>query len=739
MPAPATRDLRQIVRDYWGFASLRPLQERAMRAVLDRRDSLVVLPTGGGKSLCYQAPAAARLDEITVVVSPLIALMKDQVDALTSLGVPARAFNSALSDGERTATLEALRTGAVRLLYVSPERLALDGFRRVLASARARTFAIDEAHCISHWGHDFRPEYRQLGRLREWFPDASVHAFTATATEPVRADIAAQLGLNDPEVMVGSFDRPNLTYRVVPRSDQMAQVREVLNRHDGEAGIIYCIRRKDVDELTDQLRRDGINALPYHAGMAPEDRKASQDAFRSERCDLVVATVAFGMGIDRSNIRFVLHTGMPKSLEHYQQEAGRAGRDGLPAECVLLASGRDVVTWKSIITKSAAEAEAEVDPAFVANALRALEAMDGYCRRPACRHRMLVEHFGQGLPGDNCGACDFCLGDIEFDPDSTRTAQMILSCVARLKESFGVKHVVTVLRGERADGVVRRGHDTLSTFGLLREHPERQVRDWVWQLVTQCVLVQSEGEYPVLRLTPEAWEVMRGKREARLTRRAVRKRKERATAEEVSWEGVDRALFDALRALRRELAEAAGKPPYTIFSDATLREMARRRPTTPSAMHRISGVGEVKLRELGDQFLSVIRGHCDRHGVSADVAEPVKPPTPRAGARPVPAGTEEAFALFRGGSTVAEVMTAMDRASGTVVEWLSAYIERERPADVSAWVDDDTYQRVAAAVRRVGGERLKPIFLELGQAVSYDTIRVVLSHLAAVGVPGGRS
>ncbi|HEY0593317.1 MAG TPA: RecQ family ATP-dependent DNA helicase, partial [Thermoanaerobaculia bacterium] len=369
------------LRRIWGFSSLRPLQDRAIEAVLQRRDSVVVMPTGGGKSLCYQLPPV-HTAELTVVVSPLIALMKDQVDALRALGVEARQVNSASSWDEKKEATALARSGALRLLFVSPERLASEKLQEFLNRLDVRTFAIDEAHCISQWGHDFRPEYRQLGDVRRKFPRASFHAYTATATEKVRRDIAAQLGLKGAEEIVGSFDRPNLSYRVLPRRDVLRQTLEVLERHEGEAGIIYCIRRKDVDDLTAKLRAKGIDARPYHAGLAPDERSATQDAFASEACNLVVATVAFGMGIDRSNLRFVLHTGMPKSIEHYQQETGRAGRDGLEADCVLLYSAQDVLTWKSILQQSP-------DGEFTRASLRLLDEMDRFARGAVCRHRAL--------------------------------------------------------------------------------------------------------------------------------------------------------------------------------------------------------------------------------------------------------------------------------------------------------------------------------------------------------------
>src|SRR5947209_187603 len=376
-----------VVARTWGFTSLLPLQRQAIDAVLAGRDSLLVVPTGGGKSLCFQAPALL-LDGLTVVVSPLIALMKDQVDALVTSGVAAAALNSMTPAGEQRAIKRRAADGSLRLLFVSPERLATASLRALLRAVRVRVFAIDEAHCISHWGHDFRPEYRRLRELRGLFPEASIHGFTATATEQVRADICSELRLRDPLVLVGDLDRPNLVYRVVSRGDEVLQVEDVIRRHPGEAGIVYCIRRKDVDSMAAALASRGHRVTRYHAGMTPEERHESQEAFASERADIIVATVAFGMGIDRSNVRFVVHAGMPKSIEHYQQEAGRAGRDGLVSECVLLHDPGDAMTWTRILKQSVS------DDRQLAVAIGQLEQMNGFCMSGVCRHRALVEHFG---------------------------------------------------------------------------------------------------------------------------------------------------------------------------------------------------------------------------------------------------------------------------------------------------------------------------------------------------------
>jgi ATP-dependent DNA helicase RecQ len=722
-------DLLHVIARHWGYRSLRPLQEQAMRASLDGRDSLVVLPTGGGKSLCYQAPAVLR-GGTTVVVSPLIALMKDQVDGLRACGVAAAQIDSSLSATERFVHELDLREGAIRLLFVSPERLVQTDFYRVLQQIEVHSFAIDEAHCISHWGHDFRPEYRQLSRLREFFTGASVHAFTATATEQVRRDIIAQLALRDPVVLVGNFDRPNLTYRVLPRHDLMKQVLEVLDRHPKEAGIIYCFRRRDVDDLASALQTQGLSALPYHAGMSPEQRQATQEAFASEQCDVVVATIAFGMGIDRSNVRFVLHTALPKSLEHYQQETGRAGRDGLEAECVLLHSGGDFFSMKSLIEKSADEAGA--DPTYRANALKHLEEMDRYGRGAVCRHRALVQYFGQKLETENCAACDICLGDTEEVSDAVVVAQKILSCVARVRESFGINHVVGVLRGEQGENILKRGHDRLTTYGLLKEHSKVDVRDWVYQLIGQGVLLQVGDQYPLLKLNERSWQVMRGQRTVRLLQMKRRKkgeRPEKSKAAVASWEGVDQALFEALRELRRAIATERDVPSYVVFSDNTLRELARIRPSTLERMRGVYGVGETKLRDFGPRFLALITEHGKQNGLSFDQGT-APAPEPRATVR-VTARHVVAFELFRQGAVVEDVMHQLNRSRSTVVDYLREFIHSEKPATISGWVVDDVYQRVMAAARQVGTERLKPIFLALGEKVSYDDIRLVLAHLDA--------
>jgi ATP-dependent DNA helicase RecQ len=608
-PGTADRDLREVMRRYWGFDSFLPLQAEAMDCVLEGRDSVVVLPTGGGKSLCFQAPAMC-LDGLAVVVSPLISLMKDQVDALRNCGVPAAFSNSTLSARERRDVTDDVRAGRVRLLYLAPERLLTEGTLEFLKTTRVSLIAIDEAHCISAWGHDFRPEYRGLGTLKKVFPQVGVHAYTATASETVRQDIAQQLKLSGAEILVGSFDRPNLVYKVQRRSSRMKQIREVLDRHPRESGIVYCIARKEVDQTAAALAELGYRAIPYHAGMTDDDRRRNQERFLEEQADTIVATVAFGMGIDKPNVRYVIHAGMPKSLESYQQESGRAGRDGLDAECCLFYSGQDYGIWKRIVEES--------EPTARKGALRSLSAMYDFCTGVQCRHRAIVEYFGQRLKDGPCGACDVCLGQLDLVDDPLVVGQKILSCVVRLRERFGGDYTAKVLLGSQEQRILQMGHNYLSTYGLLSNETLRTIRDWIEQLVTQDFL-EKVGEYNVLRVTTGGRELLRGEQTPRLLRptKPAKAAKPKAVAD--SWDGVDRGLFDDLRQLRREQATAENVPAYIVFGDAALRDMARRRPTTPAGFRLVKGVGEKKLANYGDQFIERIIAYCHANGLPTDV------------------------------------------------------------------------------------------------------------------------
>ena len=600
--------LLETLGQYWGYHEFRPLQREAIAANLQGRDSVVVLPTGGGKSLCFQMPALVGPDGgFGLVVSPLISLMKDQVDGLVASGVSAAAINASITPDERRRVFADLDEGRCRLLYVTPERLVGEGgepFRARLRTWGVRFVAIDEAHCISQWGHEFRPEYRQLARVRDDFPGAALHAFTATATRQVREDIVAQLALRDPEVLVGSFDRPNLVYRVRPRTGLKAQIRRVLDRHAGEAGIVYCVSRREVESIAEWLEGEGHRALPYHAGLPDETRRRHQEAFLEERVDIMAATVAFGMGIDRSNIRYVIHAGAPRSLEHYQQESGRAGRDGLEAECMLLYSGADFGRWRQMLDKSGELSD---------TARRLLAGMERYAAGTRCRHRTLVEYFDQPFDRETCDtACDWCLKELERVDDALVLCQKILSTVARLEQRWGVGHVVDVLRGRTTDAVTRGRHQALSTFGLLADVPIAELRGYLDQLVEQHLLQRTAGDYPVLRLTELGVAALKGQADVELYRQprpAPGQRTRRPAHDPATWEGVDRELFDALRQCRLEVARARGVPPYVVFHDNTLRDLARRRPTTAAELLQVYGIGARKAEDLGPIVLDVIRDY----------------------------------------------------------------------------------------------------------------------------------
>jgi ATP-dependent DNA helicase RecQ len=647
--------------------------------------------------------------------------MKDQVDALTESGVPAACVNSTLSAEERLRVASGVRDGKLKLLYLSPEKLMTERTLRFLQQTPLAFFAIDEAHCISDWGHDFRPEYRMLRRLKELFPGVAVHGYTATATETVRHDIVRELGLEHAQMLVGSFDRPNLVYRVQRRQDLLAQMREVIDRHPHDSGIIYCIRRKDVEQVAASLCEAGLSALPYHAGMDDEDRRRNQDDFLNDRATIIVATIAFGMGIDKSDVRYVIHAGAPKSLEAYQQESGRAGRDGLDAECCLFYSGADFQAWRKV--------QSELPAAAYNIAMQVLEGIERFCTGAACRHRAIVKYFGQELPGDNCQACDVCLGEVALVDDSLVIAQKILSCVLRLNQSFGGEYTAQVLAGSRDQRIIENGHERLSTWGLLMDHGKKPVRDWIEQLAAQGFL-EKTGEYNVLAVTTEGRRVLRGEIAPRLLKPAEKKKEAKVST--ASWEGVDRGLFEALRALRRQKAEEHGVPPFVVFSDATLRNLARCRPSTPERLLAVQGIGHAKAAQYGDDLLQAIAGYCQEHGLSRDDFEAAtrqRDGRALAGGLTASSAKRRACELLLQGESIDEVCQAVDRARSTVSEYLTELIASQGISDPTAWIDDALFARIRAAAKEHGQDRLKPLFEALGGEVPYDQIRIAVACL----------
>ncbi|HTX69986.1 MAG TPA: DNA helicase RecQ [Thermoleophilia bacterium] len=629
-PAAAPRSARDLLRDVFGFAEFRPNQEEIVEHLVAGGDAFVLMPTGGGKSLCYQLPAMVR-PGTGIVVSPLISLMKDQVDALRAAGVSAAAYNSSLEADEARSVLRALHAGELDLLYVAPETLMTEGFLARLQGLGCEPdstgqddgvslFAIDEAHCVSQWGHDFRPEYVQLGQLRELFPGVPILACTATADPETRDDVRLRLGLEEAAVYVTGFDRPNIRYTVVEKRDPLHQLTQFLSAHESHSGIVYCLSRKRTEEVAEKLRAHGVDAAAYHAGLPADERRRVQDAFARDQVQVVVATVAFGLGIDKSDVRFVVHYDLPKSVESYYQETGRSGRDGLPADALLLFGLGDAAVVRSLIEGGGrgqnGDNEFERDPERVRVELHKLNAMVGYADGLTCRREALLGYFGERLAAP-CGNCDICLEPPETF-DATEQARMALSCVYRLYErdgfGYGIGYVIDVLRGSENEKTLSRGHDALSTYGIGAEYSRDHWQSLIRQLIHRGYLTQDIARFSALRLTEAARPLLRGDEtlvlatpRTRVPSKKQRLRAERAgRAAELAGLPVDEELYEELRRLRKRLADEQNVPAYVIFSDATLAEMAARRPTTSHELLAVNGVGQTKLERYGDAFLAAI-------------------------------------------------------------------------------------------------------------------------------------
>jgi len=588
----------QILRDVFGYERFRGHQAAIIEAVLDGRDALVLMPTGGGKSLCYQVPALIR-EGAGLVVSPLIALMQDQVRALDALGIEAAFLNSSLGQQEQADVIRRLKAGKVQLLYVAPERLVQPQTQAMLAGIPLALIAIDEAHCVSQWGHDFRPDYLALDKLRELLPGVPRLALTATATPIVREEIVARLALRDPAIFVSPFDRANIRYLVQPKTDPRRQLGEFLRARGDQAGIVYCLSRKKVESIAESLRQDGYNALPYHAGLSSEMRSEHQHRFLTEEAVIIVATIAFGMGIDRPDVRFVAHLDLPKSIEAYYQETGRAGRDGEPADAWMIYGLQDVVRLRQMVDDS------DADEAHKRHDRQKLDALLGWCEVTDCRRRPLLAYFGDEYPED-CGNCDNCL-EPPATWDGTEAAQKLLSTVYRTGQRFGAAHVVDVLLGKDTDKVRQHGHDRLSVYGIGKELAGPAWRSVVRQLIVQGFLSADQRRYGALVLTGQSRPLLKGEiglelREDRKLRTSKKKRRDTAA----SLATADQPLFEALRMRRKEIADGLDLPPYVIFHDATLRQMAEYRPKTEADLLSINGVGEAKLERYGKAFLEVI-------------------------------------------------------------------------------------------------------------------------------------
>jgi ATP-dependent DNA helicase RecQ len=715
----------EMLRTYWGYDSFLPLQYEAIEASLAGRDSLVVLPTGGGKSVCYQLPALAR-NQIAVVVSPLKSLMKDQVDALRTLGIAAGAVNSSIPASQQQHILRQFESGELRLLYVAPERLLNGNLLDSLAKRPPTLFAIDEAHCISSWGHDFRPEYRDLAKLRLRFPDSVIGAFTATATPQVREDIIAQLELLDPVVLVGNFHRPNLIYKVQRRQSGYNQICDVMDRHRGEAGIIYAISRNRVEQISEHLNRLGYKTLPYHAGLTEQQRARNQEALEQDEVEAIVATIAFGMGIDKSNVRYVIHAEMPRSVENYQQESGRAGRDGLPAECWLLHSIGDLMTWQRIIDHQTPEQQER--------ATATLQSISQYCNDVVCRHKFLVEYFGQPFD-QHCESCDLCQGERNAVDDPLRVGQMIVSCVHRCHENFGAEQIAKVLIGSQDKKVLQFEHEKLSTWGLLKEFPKQQVRDWIEQLINQQFLIRT-GEYKVLSITETGRQMLKGTLTPTLVVTVPLKSISTPARIADSWEDVDRGLFEQLRILRRELAIQADVPSFVVFSDMTLRDLARRRPTSIENLLAVHGIGQHKATKWGQPVIEQIADWCRQHQIESNIQidrvrriRSTSLAANQSGPARVTTNAQEAFPLFEQRLSIAEVAHRLSRAPSTVCAYLETYITTNHISDITPWVAPEVIEKISIAAPYNDTGRLRPLFDAFHGKISYEEIRIVLAKL----------
>ncbi len=704
-----------LLKRYFGYDEFRPLQEDVIAAVMGGRDAVVLMPTGGGKSLCYQLPALA-LPGVTLVVSPLIALMKDQVDALKRNGVPAAFLNSTQPRDEQVRVQKSAFHGETKLLYVAPERIVQPGFQQFLNAIDISLIAVDEAHCISEWGHEFRPDYRNLRVLRSLSQETPLIALTATATEQVREDIEVQLGLRDPARFVASFDRPNLRYSVLPNSDRYDVLVGWLRDNPDASVIVYRSSRSGTESMVADLTEDGISALPYHAGLDDDVRARNQERFVRDEVRVIVATVAFGMGIDKPDVRLVMHFETPRSIERYYQESGRAGRDGLEAECILFYGHRERERERYLIDQIVDETQRMV-------AEQQLSAVVSYCQHASCRRSVLLRHFGESFGQENCANCDNCLSDTF---DATVISQKILSAVIRTGERFGSTYIAQVLTGSSIKRIEELGHNNLSVFGIVDDYSVPALRELMTLLVSRGLL-DLGGEYPTLSVTPAGREFLRNREEMRLpTLSSGRGRSSRQTAD-LEY---DQVLFEKLRKIRTRLSDELGVPPYVIFGDAPLREMAHYYPHSEDSFLMISGVGQKKMQDFGPEFLEVIRSHASENGleeVPVVRARATSKRRKRASGSDTLSQTRE---LARQGQSLTSIAEIRGLSPITIEGHIAELIETGAISDPSPYLPDEArIEEIRTAFDALGDAPLKPIKEHLGDGFDYGELRLTRAFL----------
>ena len=697
------------LQKYFGYTTFLPLQEEVIRDLLLKKDAFVLMPTGGGKSLCYQLPALL-LDGVTIVVSPLIALMKDQVDALKANGIAAAHINSSLSyDKIRTVKLD-LAENMISILYVAPERLMIPDFLSALKRLNVSLIAIDEAHCISEWGHDFRPGYRQLEVLKEHFPKVPLVALTATATSRVQEDIITQLKLSNPKTYKASFNRKNLFYQVKPKDNAYHQLLQYLEGRKNDSGIIYCYSRKSADDLANKLQKEGYRTLPYHAGLKSTVRTETQDKFIKDDVEIIVATVAFGMGIDKSNVRFVIHYDLPKNLETYYQETGRAGRDGEDSDCIIFFSRSDIRKISYFIEQKDDEKEKQI-------AYKKLRDMVDFCESGSCRRKILLEYFGETYNETNCGNCDTCLNPKETI-DGTIIAQKIVSCVSQIDERFGINYIADILCGSRIQKIIRNHHDTITAHGTGKEYSKKQWQSFARELVQLGYLLSEGDQYPIIKLTSDGNKVLSGTKKVSLT-----KPEEIKIIQKDANGSFDHDLFEILRSLRKKLADDAGMPPYVIFHDSSLVEMATSFPQSRSDFRTIGGVGEHKLEKYGELFLEEITGYCKDHNTKSKPVSKHNPPT-----ETITSTMHETLKLCKQELAIEEIARKRNLTTGTIVSHIGKLILSGEKINIDKLVDTAKQKHITGVMSIIGSEKLAPIKKELGDDCTYEEIYLVRAH-----------